>query len=206
LEPGYLVVVVPGIGGTELAVPGDRSAKIWTGGFGNIGKSLARPDRLSVREHPRLQPVSLIKTRKAFGIWTAIQGYDVMLSALATGGLALPGACLDDGTRPEPDLDANVVAAGYDFRLGVASAAQSWRMPIQPRLQHLWPKPEDRANKLFFVTHSMGGLVARYWAAQPDNRHLCRLILTLGTPHRGAPKALDILANGLIVRGRHVVK
>jgi hypothetical protein len=52
----------------------------------------------------------------------------------------------------------------------------------------------------------MGGLVARYWAAQPHNRHLCRLILTLGTPHRGAPKALDILANGLTVNGRHVMK
>jgi pimeloyl-ACP methyl ester carboxylesterase len=206
MEPAYLVVVVPGIGGTELAVPGDRSRRIWTAGFGNIGKFLAKPERLSVNEHPVLQPVGLIKTRKAFGIWTAIHGYHCLLDALTTGESALPGARLDDGTRPEPDLDANVVAVGYDFRLGVASAAQELEDAIQPRLEHLWPKPEDRANKVFFVTHSMGGLVARYWAAQRDNRNLCRLILTLGTPHRGAPKALDILANGLTVRGRHVVK
>ena len=65
MEPGYLVVVVPGIGGTELAVPGDRSRRIWTVGFGNIASSLVRPDRLSVSEHPTLQPVGLIKTRKA---------------------------------------------------------------------------------------------------------------------------------------------
>ena len=148
MEAGYLVVVVPGIGGTELAVPGDRSTRIWTAGFGNIGKSLARPDRLSVSEHPCLQPVGLIKTRKAFGIWTAIHG-TAYNDALTSGASALPGARLDDGTKPEPDLDANVVAVGYDFRLGVASAAQQLEDAIQPRLRHLWPKPEDRANKVF---------------------------------------------------------
>jgi hypothetical protein len=36
MEPGYLMVVVTGIGGTELAVPGDRARRIWTVGFGNI--------------------------------------------------------------------------------------------------------------------------------------------------------------------------
>ncbi|HEY5179206.1 MAG TPA: hypothetical protein VIJ07_05445 [Dermatophilaceae bacterium] len=29
--------------------------------------------------------------------------------------------------------------------------------------------------------------------------------MTLGTPHRGAPKALDVLANGVAVKGLHVI-
>ncbi len=30
--------------------------------------------------------------------------------------------------------------------------------------------------------------------------------MTLATPHRGAPKALDVLANGVAVSGLHVIK
>lgn len=49
------------------------------------------------------------------------------------------------------------------------------------------------------LAHSMGGVVARYWAAMLDDERLCRTVITLGSPHRGAPKALDALANGLRV-------
>jgi hypothetical protein len=41
---------------------------------------------------------------------------------------------VDDGTKPERDLDAIVVAIGSDFRLGLASAAQELEDAIQPRL------------------------------------------------------------------------
>lgn len=50
----------------------------------------------------------------------------------------------------------------------------------------------------------MGGLVARYWVAQAGGADVCRAIITLGTPHRGAPKALDVLANGVSVKGIHL--
>jgi pimeloyl-ACP methyl ester carboxylesterase len=56
------------------------------------------------------------------------------------------------------------------------------------------------------VAHSMGGLVARYRLAQDDNWKLCRALITLGTPHRGAPKALDILANGIKVGSWRVTR
>jgi hypothetical protein len=54
---------------------------------------------------------------------------------------------------------------------------------------------ENQPNRVIIVAHSMGGLIARYWVTL-DNWNICRAILTLGTPHRGAPKALDYLVNG----------
>jgi len=45
----------------------------------------------------------------------------------------------------------------------------------------------------------MGGLVARYWLGPLGGAADCAALITLGTPHRGAPKALDVLANGLKV-------
>jgi hypothetical protein len=42
----------------------------------------------------------------------------------------------------------------------------------------------------------MGGLVARYWLGPMRRWPWCEALITAGTPHRGAPKALDFLVNG----------
>jgi len=196
----HLVVVLPGIGGSVLALPGRPDELVWSGGLRNAGHVLRHPKALSVEERPRLSPVGLISTRKVFGVWTAIPGYDGLLRKLAS----LPGAVLDDGTGPM-NLDANVVAVGYDFRLGVADAAEQLQRQVQPRLAHLWPDVDDRRRRLLIVAHSMGGLVARFWLGAEDNWPLCRALMTLATPHRGAPKALDVLANGVAVKGLHLI-
>ncbi|HEY5179205.1 MAG TPA: hypothetical protein VIJ07_05440 [Dermatophilaceae bacterium] len=148
----HLVVVLPGIGGSVLALPGRPDELVWSGGLRNAGHVLRHPEELSVEERPRLSPVGLISTRKVFGVWTAIPGYDGLLRKLAS----LPGAVLDDGTGLM-NLDANVVAVGYDFRLGVADAAEELQRQVQPRLAHLWPGADDRRRRLLIVAHSMGG-------------------------------------------------
>lgn len=147
----HLGVVLPGIGGSVLALPGRPDELVWSGGLRAAGHVLRHPEELSVEERPRLSPVGLISTRKVFGIWTAIPGYDGLLRKLGS----LPGAVLDDGSGPM-DLDANVVAVGYDFRLGVADAAQQLQRQVQPRLAHLWPDVDDRHRRVLIVAHSMG--------------------------------------------------
>jgi triacylglycerol esterase/lipase EstA (alpha/beta hydrolase family) len=100
-----------------------------------------------------------------------------------------------DVARPgqDRDLRADVVLFPYDFRLGIRDAAERLKAEIDARLGVL--TREARHQRVIVVAHSMGGLVARYWAgplgAAPD----CRALITVGTPHRGAPKALDWLVN-----------
>lgn len=195
-ERGHLVVVLPGIGGTRLAVPdaaGNATDKIvWDAGLRDVGL-LRHPERLSLDEHEHLAPAGLLKTRTAFGFWTVVPGYDGLLRRLG----ARDGAVLDDGTSPRPVPKANVVAVGYDFRLGIEPAAQRLDDEVRARLEDLWPG-QDHEDRVLIVAHSMGGLVARYWIAQSSGAaELCRGLITLGTPHRGAPKALEVMANGV---------
>ena len=198
----HLVVVLPGIGGSRLTVPGDPSRVVWDAAYSDVGNLLVRPERLSLDRYPALRPLGLIRSRALFGIFAKIDGYEGLLEGLA----GLPDVVFDDGANPVPNLGANVVAVGYDFRLGVAHAAEYLDGQVAMRLKALWPNPKDRRGRVIFVAHSMGGLVARYWLAQGDNAELCRELITLGTPHRGAPKALDLLANGVSVLGVHVIK
>jgi len=193
------LVVVPGIGGSVLALPGRPEERLWEAGFRDIGDILLRPERLSLGEHEHLEPVGLIRTRKAFGVWTAIPGYDRLLSRLGE----LPGAVVDDGTPAGRGMDANVVAVPYDFRRSITEAAEHLDRVVKARLKGLWPN-KDHEGRLLIIAHSMGGLVARYWAAEHENWRLCRSLISLGTPHRGAPKALEVLANGIPVRDFHV--
>jgi pimeloyl-ACP methyl ester carboxylesterase len=157
---------------------------------------LVHPERLSVGEHEHLVPVGLVPSRKVFGIWTTVHGYDGLLKRLS----ARFGP-LDDGTPVGRDLDATVVGVGYDFRRSIAAAARHVDDEIRERVAHLWPTPEDQVDRVVIVAHSMGGLVARYWITQFGVDRLCRGLVTLGTPHRGAPKALEVLANGIPVKG-----
>ncbi|MGH3934066.1 MAG: lipase/acyltransferase domain-containing protein, partial [Pseudonocardiaceae bacterium] len=59
----------------------------------------------------------------------------------------------------------------------------------------------ERAGRVIVVAHSMGGLVARVWMGLLGRWPWCRALITLGTPHRGAPKALDWLVNGVRLLG-----
>ena len=82
----------------------------------------------------------------------------------------------------------------YDFRQSVVHNAELLAQEVSQRLAHLGGKGDHR---VVVVAHSMGGLVARYWLGPLGGHRWCRALITLGTPHRGAPKALQMLVNGL---------
>lgn len=117
-EPAALVVVIPGIGGTMLAEPGKLDAPLWSAKPRDLD-ILFNPDRLSLAEHKHLEPVGLVPDRKAFGVWTVVHGYDALLRRLA----AKHDLVLDDGKPEHRNLDATLVAFGYDFRRSIAEAA-----------------------------------------------------------------------------------
>ncbi|HYZ09976.1 MAG TPA: hypothetical protein VE709_15610 [Pseudonocardiaceae bacterium] len=88
---------------------------------------------------------------------------------------------------------ANLALRWCDFRLGVVVAAERLATEMTRRLA---ARPKDR-RQVVVLAHSMGGLVARHWLGPGGGAAHCRALITLGTPHRGAPKALDWLLNGV---------
>ena len=191
----HLVVVVPGIGGSVLE-RADAGGLVWDAGFGSVGRLFLAADRLSLEQVPEVRPVGLIRSRVPMPGWTVIRGYDRLMAAV--GGL--PGAVVDTGDPDRRVPDANVVAFPYDFRKGVVHAAERLDAEVAGRLQVLGG--EDEPGRVVVVAHSLGGLVARYWLGPLKGWQVCRALMTLGTPHRGAPKALGWMVGGVRAGGR----
>ena len=189
----HLVVVVPGIGGSVL----ERSGTVlWDAGFGSVARLGLAAHRLSLADAPVVRPAGLIRSRAVVPGWTVACGYDRLMAALAR----LPGAVVDGGHPERRVPDATVVAFPYDFRASIAAAAERLAAEVAGRLAVLGGAGEP--GRVIVVAHSMGGLVARYWMGPLGGWRVCRALITLGTPHRGAPKALDWLVGGVRVGGR----
>lgn len=183
--------VLPGIGGSVLERPkrGGGFETAWASGFGDVKDLLLHPGRLSLGEHEHLRPVGLVSSKSLLPGWPVVHGYDRLASDLA----GLPGVRLDRGHPERRVADANVVLFPYDFRRSVREAAERLDSDVRARLRD---RGGERADSVVVVAHSMGGLVARYWMGPLEGWRVSRALVTLGTPHRGAPKALDVVANG----------
>ncbi|MEU9181646.1 hypothetical protein AB0C90_33255 [Streptomyces sp. NPDC048550] len=194
----HLVVVIPGIGGSvlERTRPDGRGARAWDAGPKGIAGLLVRPGRLSLDEEPELRPVGLITSKHLLPGWTVVHGYEGLVQGVGAG---VPGARIDFGHPERPDPHADVLLFPYDFRRSIAEAADRLAAQIHLRLAGL--SAAERRGRVVVVAHSMGGLVARYWLGVLGGWRECRALITLGTPHRGAPKALDWLVNGVRVGG-----
>jgi len=188
---GHLVVVLPGIGGSVLARGTDWDAEVvWDAGKRSVARLAFRSDRLGVDE--RLTPIGVTRSMKFMG-FTVVPGYERLLS-----GLSMLGT-LDPGHPGRPVPDADIVVVPYDFRFGIMAAAERLDAVVRARLEGL--SPAERAGRVVVVAHSLGGLVARAWMglvgqAGEERWRWCRALVSLGTPHRGAPKALDWVVNG----------
>jgi hypothetical protein len=192
----HLIVIVPGIGGSVLA---DASGVVWGDTMRRVVGVVRDPARLSISEAPRLDAVGLMGTL-GFCPPFQLRGYDDLVNALVNG-LDTPDLVVDvaaDGRAR--NLRADIVQLPYDFRLGVQAASRRLAAEVTARLAHL--SESERARRVIVIGHSMGGLVARCWASDPQQAGMCMAVLTVGTPHRGASKALDWLVNGVAIGDR----
>ncbi|MFD5746132.1 hypothetical protein [Streptomyces sp. NPDC127033] len=137
-----------------------------------------------------------------------LKGPDAMPGLLAQFGYpdvrAMLGRAPDHhpggGLRPEQYL-----AFTYDWRLsnrlsarrlkaGVERALARWR----ERAPDHYPRAHEDAPKVVLMCHSMGGLIARHYLECLGGRDIARSLVTIGTPHRGAAKAIRFLTgNGI---------
>lgn len=179
-----LVVVIPGIGGSELA---DASGTIvYAANLSPLVGVLRDPSVLDASNE--LRPVGLIGSFSL--IWQQlITGYDGLLNGISKGLGLSPERVVTAGEELV-DPDATVVAFPYDFRRSVERIANDLDRVVRARAQ---------GRRVVLVAHSMGGLVAAWWWAFLSEGIDVDQIITLGTPYRGAAKALDFLVNGMHV-------
>jgi pimeloyl-ACP methyl ester carboxylesterase len=90
-----------------------------------------------------------------------------------------------------------VLTFPYDWRLSNRHAAKRLETKAMDALRQWKVKSGNDDAKLWLVCHSMGGLVARYFCEHLGGREHTRAVITIGTPHRGAVKALGALVNGI---------
>ncbi|GIF26822.1 hypothetical protein Ate02nite_95520 [Paractinoplanes tereljensis] len=191
----HLIVIVPGIGGSVLQ---DSSGRIVWGSATGIATTLPRPRRLELLTEPALTPVGLLPT---IGVAPPllVPGYDKLVTAVRRQ-LRIPAEQVDVAAPGRTGRnDVRILLFPYDFRLGVAAAAEQLSNAVESRLSAL--THDQRQRRVIVIGHSMGGLVARYWLGRLNGAPLCRALITVGTPYGGAPKALDWLVNGVRAGG-----
>ena len=177
-----LVVVIPGIGGSELA---DSSGKrVYGASVSCVVARLCEPSVLD--RNNELTPVGLVGPHSLVAK-QLVTGYDGLLNGI-TKGLGLSSGRVVTAGAELVDPDATVVAFPYDFRRSVEEIANDLDRVVRERAQ---------GRRVVLVAHSMGGLVAAWWWAFMSEGIDVDQIITLGTPFRGAAKALNVLVNGM---------
>ena len=193
--PTDLVVVLPGITGSALYKEGKPVWEPSAGAivnalltFGRSISSLKLPEGIGDQApDDGVHPGGLINDVHVIpGVWTPVRGYSPLIAKLE-------GLGYREGTTEQP---GNLLPMPYDWRLSNRYTA-SWMAPAIQEALERWRAQGGRyaEAQVVFVCHSMGGLVARWYATHLGRDHT-RMIITLGTPMRGSMNALDNLAHG----------
>lgn len=185
-----LIVLIPGILGSRL-VRGDNT--VW--GVGHAVTNIWQLTRRLTND--------LAFTENAFDENRLIHGIadEVRADGLLRTPAVVPGFWRTGGydhlrNRLERHFPDRVVRFAYDWRQSNRVTAHRLRDGIVPLIRELRrTRPEARVQ---FVCHSMGGLVARYFAEVLDTEHHTRRVITIGTPYLGAVKTLPVVANGQV--------
>lgn len=200
MPPTDLVVVLPGIMGSTLR---SSDGLVWAPSAGSVlravksfGRSVTRlqlPEGIG-DEHPEdgVHPVALMPDLHALpGIWTPVKGYDLLLKRLRSLGYR-------EATGSADAPPGNLLPVPYDWRLSNRWNGRHLASIVEPALERWRAQGGLYANaQLVFVCHSMGGLVARWYIERCGGADITRKLITLGTPYRGAAKALVQLVNGV---------
>lgn len=194
-----LVVVVPGIMGSTLVQHGkpvwSTSARSIVRAITSLGrhvKTLQLPDGIG-DAHPGdgVEAQALMPDLHAIpGIWTPVRGYNLLVERLERIGFRRVST---DSAAPP----GNLLLFPYDWRLSNRYNGYLLGKRVERALGRWREQGGEYADaKVCFVCHSMGGLVARWYIAS-GGAEVTRKLITLGTPYRGAARAVDQLVHGV---------
>jgi hypothetical protein len=94
-------------------------------------------------------------------------------------------------------LGSNYFEFAYDWRRDNRVAAKRLARESHSWLTDWRGTSGNEQAKLIFVTHSMGGLIARHLVEVMEGWKTTRAIFAIGTPYRGSGHALAFLSNGM---------
>lgn len=181
-----IIVVVPGIFGSRLEHEnGDLAYDLSIGSLWHTLRTLTGPGLTEVSSAG--EPLDGVRATALFNYqmlpgFFGVDDYDTLLDRLR---------------RAAPDPKRQVLTFPYDWRGSNRFSAERLERFIRPIL-HQWRKDSGNADaKVWFVCHSMGGLVARYFCEYLGGSDITRELVTIGTPHRGAAKALGAIVDGM---------
>jgi len=157
---------------------------LWSDSRASITRALREPARLAL-DHPA-KPTRVIEDFTVVPFLKNLHGYTDLITLLR-------GTFRRDEFGFTPG--SMMTSFPHDFRQSVEYNSGELDRFVYKRLTEV--RKRVPSAKVIFVAHSMGGLIARHWVAQDTNNADCRGVITLGTPYSGAPKALDVLVNGL---------
>ncbi len=118
-----------------------------------------------------------------------IDGYSAILHLVTDNFKVIKGNVYDDRA-------ANFFEFPYDWRRDNRVSARLLKNLIDRRLPQWREYSGAKDAKAILLAHSMGGLISRYYLEVLDGWSDCRVLVTFGTPYRGAVTAVNYLANG----------
>ncbi len=186
-----VIVFLPGITGSVLQKDGKD---VWKIGGGAVLRALLslgdNLDALMLREDSAdvddlgdgvTAPSVMHDVHLIPGLWK-IDGYTKMVRYVTETFDVEPGR--------------NFFEFPYDWRRDNRVAARRLATRGRTWLADWREHSGAKDAKLILVGHSMGGVISRYFLECLDGWRDTRVLVTFGTPYRGAPKAVGALANG----------
>lgn len=205
------VIIIPGLIGSEL-INSKIGEKVWPKAVRSKADDLRLPLSPNIAANrDSLIPGDIIRSVK-LGILPRNDVYAGLIAALETKGGYKEGAWNAPPTR---GYENTIYVFPYDWR---RDNVENARLLIR-KVEDLKRKLRKPNLKFDIISHSMGGLIARY-AAMYGNadlplgnreprptwagaRHFGRIIM-LGTPNEGSTLALQSLVNGISLFGINV--
>lgn len=185
-----LVVVLPGIMGSVLERDG---RELWNSSLAVFGK------------HAMSRLASLDPLVLPSGIGDEAADDGVRATKLLPGLHLFPGLSVIDGYRDLLSFlrrrfdftGGNLLEFPYDWRVSVRASAIALTGRIRQALSDWRERSGNDRAEVVFVAHSMGGLIARYYADVLEGAEVTRALITIGTPYRGSVNAAVTLTRGV---------
>lgn len=196
----HLVIFLPGIMGSVLQKDGKDLWAVSNQAIGKLALSLGqRANELYLYDHD-LERDQLDDGIRATRLIEEI--YDIPNFIKGSGYRIVQERLhqrfeLAQGERDNPQPHQNFFTFPYDWRRDIRVPARQLQRFIGEQLPKWRQHSGNDEAKVVLIGHSMGGLVARYYVEQLGGYPDIFRFYTLGTPHRGAPKTIDTLSNGI---------